>query len=116
MSDREKVIKGLKCCDISNVEKLTCFNCPYVEINRAEGMVVCTARLAHDALELLNGQDALLNKIYDAVSEWGLDSPCDDLVCDDGWCEEHCERDGTKPECIERWFKYLLKKGGEVDD
>lgn len=106
MIDRENVIENLE-QNIRWIEEIECHQFP------GWGNVTMAMR---DALELLKEQDALLNKIYDNVSKWGLDSPCDDLVCDDGWCEEHCERDGTKPECIERWFKYLLKKDGEVDD
>jgi hypothetical protein len=51
MIDKEKVFKGLQCCDYSNSLKFTCFQCPYIEINRAEGMANCTAYLAHDALQ-----------------------------------------------------------------
>ena len=106
MIDKKKVIKGLRRCSTQG----GCTGCPYRKLAAAK----CSSTLKRDALELLKEQDALLNKIYNIVSKWELDSPCDDLVCDDGWCEEHCAAAGTKPECIERWFKYLLKKGGEV--
>lgn len=56
MLDKEKIIKGLKCCDSSDTEQ-TCFDCPYVKHNRREGMRVCTSMLAHDVLELLEKQE-----------------------------------------------------------
>ena len=60
MPDKEKIIKGLKCCDSSNTEQ-TCFDCPYViKHNRREGMRVCTSMLAHDVLEFLEKQEPQL--------------------------------------------------------
>lgn len=113
MADREKVIDGLEMLRFFNQRagRELWTDKPHgiqeTDIANADAIFA-------DAITLLKEQDALLNKIYNEVSEWGIDSPCDDLVCDDGWCEEHCGATGTKPECIERWFKYLLKKDGDV--
>lgn len=109
MNDSESVIKGLACC----IESYNKGFCPD-ECEYRGTYPDCEQGLMREARELLKEQNALLNKIYNEISEWGLDSACDDLVCDDGWCDEHCDPTGTKPECIERWFKYLLKQDGEV--
>ena len=70
--------------------------------------------LSKEIIKALNEQDALLAKIYSVVADLGIDYPCDDLIQDDDWCEEHCGCRGTKPECIERWFKYLLQMDGDM--
>lgn len=59
MTAREKVIKGLECCDYCNSLTNTCFQCPYLDLNKEEGMVRCTAELAHDALAPLREQEAV---------------------------------------------------------
>jgi rubrerythrin len=48
MADREKVIKGLKCC--SEIKE-KCDDCPY------SGVLRCMMVLKRDALELLKAQD-----------------------------------------------------------
>lgn len=57
MPDREKVIKGLVCCDYCNSVTNSCYQCPYLDLNKAKGMAMCTAELAHDALALLREQE-----------------------------------------------------------
>ena len=59
MPEREKVIKGLECCDYYNSLTLTCFQCPYIDLCKSEGMSRCTAELAHGALALLKEQDTV---------------------------------------------------------
>ena len=56
MADREKVIKGLECCDY-NILTNTCFQCPYLDLNKEKGMAICTAELAHNALALIREQE-----------------------------------------------------------
>ena len=56
MVSRKKVVKGLQCCNYRNYMHYTCFQCPYKDINRAEGMVGCTSKLSEDALELIDEQ------------------------------------------------------------
>ena len=65
MTAREKVIKGLECCDYCNSLTNTCFQCPYLDLNKEEGMVRCTAELAHDALALLREQEPVEPKWTD---------------------------------------------------
>lgn len=52
MIDREKVIKGLKCC--TNQKYNTCSGCPYANLN---GNGAECNKLAQDALEVLTGQE-----------------------------------------------------------
>ena len=52
MPDREKVIKGLRCC--SHTDGVNCIYCPYD--NDGED---CTALMSMDVLELLKEQDAV---------------------------------------------------------
>lgn len=64
MSDREKVLKALKCCAGTNVGK-TCIytatanDCPYVDLcgEYEEAYYECTTALAADVLELLKKQE-----------------------------------------------------------
>lgn len=60
MPDREKVIKGLECCDYCNSLTHSCFQCPYIDLNKSDGMSRCTAELAHDALALLKRYETQL--------------------------------------------------------
>ena len=59
MVDVQKVVNGLACCDIDN--DLTCFQCPYEEINYLAGMAVCTSQLSHDVLELIKQQTTVID-------------------------------------------------------
>ena len=52
MPDREKVIKGLECCE----DRIQCENCPYGK-PRYIGIQGCTRELVHDALALLQEQE-----------------------------------------------------------
>ena len=57
MHDREKVIKGLKCC-CEHIEGMNCDHCPYDEEQTEIGQInQCTSALAYDALALLKEQD-----------------------------------------------------------
>ena len=52
MADREKVIKGLKCCCGTGM----CFDgCPYYDAS--EKITECTSQLALEALDLLKEQE-----------------------------------------------------------
>ena len=51
MIDREKIIKGLQCCDDTSEKTLKCEECPYREIDTCANI----ARLHADALALLRG-------------------------------------------------------------
>lgn len=86
-----------------------------VDIQRAEQtgeMLVCVGRkTAKDALFLLKEQEALLNKAYELLVDMEMDCFCDDLTCDDGWCDEHCTTNGPTPECIERWLRKQIEEG-----
>jgi len=50
--DREKVIKGLRCC--SHTDGVNCIYCPYDNIDSD-----CTALMSMDVLELLKEQEAV---------------------------------------------------------
>ena len=56
MPDREKVIKGLRCC--SHTDGVNCIYCPYD--NDGED---CTALMSMDVLELLKEQQQLIDEI-----------------------------------------------------
>lgn len=56
MTDREKVIRGLECCERPYEKK--CDACPY--IFHAPDSMECTAYLCKDALELLTEQEAVV--------------------------------------------------------
>jgi len=60
MADREKVIKGLECCQYSS--KSHCDGCPYVYENLCNTND-CTADLASDVLSLLKEQQKLIDEI-----------------------------------------------------
>ena len=55
MPDREKVIKGLECCE--HISGEYCRQCPYHEDIAADTPPCCTGLLAHDALALLKAQE-----------------------------------------------------------
>ena len=50
MTDREKVIKGLECCNAPNNHE----ECPY---DGAEHYNICTHQLLNDAIKLLKAQE-----------------------------------------------------------
>ena len=70
-----------------------------------------TKSCAEAALALLKEQEALLNKAYELLVDMEMDCFCDDLTCDDGWCDEHCTTNGPTPECIERWLRKQIEEG-----
>ena len=99
MTDRDKVIQGLE----YHLKELsvgkTCFECPYCGDNP------CEIHLISDAIALLKEHEALLNKACETIADMDFECFCDDLMCDDGWCEENCKTSGTQPKCIERWLR-----------
>lgn len=94
MHNREKVIKGLVCCDYCNSLTNTCFQCPYLDLNKEKGLAVCTAELAHDALALLREQEPVepLWHEYGPYSFWTC-AGCDGIIDHDDYkfCP-HCGR------------------------
>lgn len=52
MADREKVIRGLECCQWDKATRKPCDECPYDK----DGKRFCNARLIRDALALIRGQ------------------------------------------------------------
>ena len=60
MTDRDRVIKGLMCCQYSS--KSRCDICPYCYEGLCETND-CTADLASDALTLLKEQQELIDEI-----------------------------------------------------
>lgn len=59
MTDFEKVIKGLECCQ--DCDGYVCRNCcPYHDKNEPEDQSTCTCHLAHDALALLKAQEPMV--------------------------------------------------------
>ena len=60
MTNREKVIKGLECCQYSS--KSHCDGCPYVYESLCNTND-CTADLASDALTVLKEQQQLIDEI-----------------------------------------------------
>ncbi len=62
MSDREKVLRGLACCQVSMSDEdpfSKCGICPYDEISVT--VQDCRSVLCKDALELLEGQEEVWN-------------------------------------------------------
>ena len=55
MTDRKKIIKGLKCClRLSNRYPNECLKCPYISDN--DGEATCLQKIGKDALKLLKEQ------------------------------------------------------------
>jgi len=87
--NREKVIKGLKCCQ--ECDGYTCRNlCPYHDRNESENQATCTCRLAHDALALLKAQEPRLvteadfknADPYGYLPVWVEDKYDNEIICD----------------------------------
>ena len=90
---REKVIKGLGCCQ--DCDGYVCRNCcPYHDRNEPEDQPTCTCRLAHDALALLKAQEPnedwisrkrLKDEIQYYIDEAGWGDEVNKVL---GWCME----------------------------
>lgn len=66
--NREKIIKGLECCEYKN--KLHCDQCPYDYNGRGNERYECTAELSADALVLLKEQESKqVLSLADSVGE-----------------------------------------------
>ena len=105
MTDREKVVKGLL-----NLRR-------YLEDkewsdNRVDRR---TARFywqtVTDVIAMLKEQEVLLKRAYELLADMDLDFFCEDLICNDGWCDDHCTTNGTTPECIERCLRKQISEG-----
>ena len=117
MIDLEKVIKGLECCEASEI--LACESCPYREGHDLD--LICFDTLQADALETLKWEKIRINrlkKILDIV----LKERRDFVRCKD--CE-YCEYPNSEKEwCIkghlhgnaETWFCADGKRKEEHDD
>lgn len=64
MSDLERVVAGLECCDDTSEKTLKCAECPYREIDTCANI----ARLHADALALLREQEPIKPTI--SVDTW----------------------------------------------
>ena len=110
MTDREKVIKGLECCQ--ECDGYTCRNlCPYHDKNESENQTTCTCRLAHDALALLKAQEPRVM----TVSEIGALSNGDVVWVEftDGRLLPMMVEDG----CLMRWrFLWRICEDAFLDD
>lgn len=63
MTDREKVVKGLKCCCGTG----RCFHgCPYHEVS--QNIWDCTSQLALEALDLLKDQEEIKEQFIEAFN------------------------------------------------
>lgn len=101
MADREKVIKGLKCCSGTSrvcMYVQTTNECPYAELIEedwcgVDSNVECTKALATDALELLKEQEPIrpiLARIgnYDAINDYTCPVCGTDLYHLQKYCDE----------------------------
>lgn len=73
MVDREKIIKGLECCDDTSRETLKCEECPY----RPDGGRTCGAvkHLHDDALEVLTAFGLVSNEHLSTSGMWSGNCP-----------------------------------------
>ena len=81
MTDREKVIKGLECCNTPNNHE----ECPY---NGAEHYNICTHQLLNDAIKLLKAQEPV-EPVQDMVGDalfWVCGSCGHDVSSSDWYC------------------------------
>lgn len=103
MPDIDKITRGWERC-----LKHTCpaiNSKEYAECEYTLGLYCQQDKLIRETIRLLKQQDALIRKACETISDTGIDVYCDDLMCDDGWCEEHCKTAGVTPECIDRWLR-----------
>lgn len=92
MIDRNKVMQALKCC--SDLSGKSCAKCTYVTDDFCLGNGSPIGQLAHDALELMKEQEAIVRckdclrrGTYDCPVYIGGDGMCsepDDWFCADG--------------------------------
>lgn len=62
-----ETIKALECCAAKTLLNSTCGNCPYG--NRIfSGAITCTFKLSQDALNLINRQQAEIERLKNEVS------------------------------------------------
>lgn len=82
MTDWEKVIKGLECCQ--DCDGYTCRNCcPYHDRNEPDDQATCICRLAHDALTLIKNLNEKLKETQRAYESALMIAPFyDDYM---GW-------------------------------
>ena len=81
--------------------------CPYKDEKDETYSGFCEQVLKRDALELLKILDSALEFLTDS----GFDTPCDVLISDDGWCDEHCTLHGQTKDCWLRYFSQISKEG-----
>ena len=68
MTDREKVIKGLKCCLTDNPS--VCEGCPYLDTGCLENVKSFKHDILRDALELLKAQEPRVMTVTDIVDNY----------------------------------------------
>lgn len=110
MADRDKVIKGLECCDDTSRETLKCEECPY----RPDGGRTCGAvkHLHDDALEVLTAFGIVQDEHPSTtiIGMWSGDCPrCEHFVC------RREDRDGMQTYCPKCGLK-LLWRGDAAND
>lgn len=110
--DRTKVIQDIEECLFATCRgykprKL----CPY---NDDEWDIM------RDALALIKEQEAVSDNIEkmfakacETLAEFNPDFVCNDLSCDDAWCEEYCNAGGMSPECVKRWLEKQVEEDQE---
>ena len=86
MADREKVLKGLECCDDTSRESLKCEDCPYMEADTCSAI----AYLHADALVLLKP----VAPKHDGL-QW-LCGACNDII---NSFDRFCSNCGRKVKC-----------------
>lgn len=60
----------------------------------------------------MSDTEKMLDKACRIIADLGWDCICEDLMCDDGWCEEYCGQSeiGTTPECVKRWLSKQVEE------
>ena len=104
MVDREKVIKGLECCE-KDEDLFICGECPYIEEHKFG--FDCVRKMCRDALALLKEQEAVVPIVSTAEQRCGH---CNKVIEMDGW--KAC------PWCGKRidWESWWSKNGTRNQD
>ena len=66
MANLENAIKGLECCVSRPLSKETCDGCPY---RKEYNTGLCWLSMNNDALEMLKGQEKIINRLQKDVAD-----------------------------------------------